>query len=517
MESDRSEAVQSPAPIVELRDVSKQYGGNRALDEVSVRVSAGTVHALVGENGAGKSTLGKIIGGIVTPSEGTILVDGEETHFRSPRQGLAAGISVIQQEPQLVDSLSVAENVMLGAESTRFGAISKGQVQRRFADLLAIAPLNLDPDQEAGSLTIADQQKVEILRALARESRLIVMDEPTSSLGQQEAETLHGVIRHLCGQGRAVVYVSHFLDQVVEVADHFTVLRNGKLVETIDDDDEVSVPRLVKGMLGETIALDMPPKEPPGPQAPVRLSVRGVSREPAVRDVSLEVRSGEILGLAGLVGSGRTELARIIFGADRAAAGEIEIEGTLLPAGSPRAAIAAGVGFVPEDRGDQGLLLDLSQRVNVSLPHLAAFSRLGWPSREREARELTELLENLQVRPINLEAAVGELSGGNQQKVLFAKWLAGGPRVLILDEPTRGVDVGAKWAIYGLIASLAKQGIAILLISSETEELVGLAHRVLVMRRGQLAGEFEDQEVSMDSIMHAALGVEFESEGNEES
>jgi ABC-type sugar transport system ATPase subunit len=268
-------------------------------------------------------------------------------------------------------------------------------------------------------------------------------------------------------------------------------------------------------MLGQSIVLDMPPKQPPAADAPVRLAVKGLSRGTAVEGIDLEVRSGEIVGIAGLVGSGRTEFARLVFGADRATAGTVEIDGTPLSQGSPREAIEAGVGFVPEDRAEEGLLLDLSQRINVSLPHLDSFSRLGWPSPRREAREVREMLDTLQVRPIDLDGAVGNLSGGNQQKILFGKWLVREPRVLILDEPTRGVDVGAKWAIYDLIASLAARGMAVLLISSETEELVGLAHRVLVMRRGRLVGSFESEAISVDPIMHTALGVDLSQEGNQ--
>lgn len=511
MDSSLLTAVASPedtatTPLVELRGVGKRYAGIRALDGVDVRVDAGTIHALVGENGAGKSTLGRVIGGAVVPDEGELLVGGRPVTYRTPRHALDDGIAVIQQEPSLVPELTVLENVLLGTTYARAGVVDRRAMRARFAQVAAELPFDLDPKAIVATLSIADQQKVEISRALARDARLIVMDEPTSSLGREETEMLHAVVRHLVARGTAIVYVSHFLEEIVGLADRFTILRNGRLVETVEAAD-ADVDRLVRGMLGRAVSGGFPDKRPPAVDAPTVLSVRGLAREGAVGPIDLDVRAGEIVGLAGLVGSGRTELVRLIFGGDAADAGTVAVDGNPVPGGSVSAAIAAGIGMVPEDRAGQGLALELSQRINVTLAHPRRFGRLGVPRRTAEAAEVRTLLERLQVDPVALEAPVGGLSGGNQQKVLFARWLLERPRVLLLDEPTRGVDIGAKLAIYELIVALAAEGIAIVVISSETEEVIGLAHRVLVLRRGGIVAALEGDRVAMDPVMEAALGV----------
>lgn len=494
-------------PLVELQGVGKSYAGIRALDGVDLQIHPGTIHALVGENGAGKSTLGRVVGGAVVPDGGEMLVDGEPVTYRSPRHALDAGIAVIQQEPSLVPELTVLENVLLGTTTARMGIVDRGAMRERFAQVAAELPFDLDPKAIVATLSIADQQKVEISRALARDARLIVMDEPTSSLGREETAMLHDVVRHLAVERRtAIVYVSHFLEEILELADRFTILRNGRLVETIGT-DEADMDRLVRGMLGRAVTGGFPDKQPPADDAAVALSVRGLHRHGTVAPVDLDVRRGEIVGLAGLVGSGRTELVRLIFGGDEADGGQVSVDGKPLAQGSVGAAIEAGIGMVPEDRAGQGLALGLSQRINVTLAHPQRFGRFGVPQRGPEGVEVRALLERLQVDPIAPEAPVGGLSGGNQQKVLFARWLLEEPRVLLLDEPTRGVDIGAKLAIYELIVALAAQGIAIVVISSEAEEVVGLAHRVLVMRRGAVVAELDGDAVGMDAVMEAALGV----------
>jgi ABC-type sugar transport system ATPase subunit len=398
------------------------------------------------------------------------------------------------------------ENVFIGTQTSRLGLIDRSETRRRFATLADKVPFRLDPDAEVRTLSIADQQKVEIFRALAREARLIVMDEPTSSLGREESDVLHDVVRRLCAEhNTAVVYVSHFLEEILGIADHFTILRAGRLIETIGS-DEATLDRLVSGMLGQAVSVGYPAKAP-ADTSEVLLSLRGVSRAGAAEDIDLDIRRGEIVGLAGLVGSGRTEIARMIFGADTPDRGEILVDGVPLRPGSPRHAVAAGVGFVPEDRATQGLVLELSQRINVTLAHPETTSRAGMPVERIERTEVARLLAKLRVDPIALDGPVRALSGGNQQKVLFARWLVVNPKVLLLDEPTRGVDVGAKWAIYELIVALAAEGIAVLLISSEAEEVVGLAHRVVVMRRGRVVASYEGDDVQFDPIMQAALGV----------
>ncbi len=503
----------TPPLLVELRDVSKRYAGVQALRGITMGIQAGSIHGLVGENGAGKSTLGKIIGGAVERSGGEILVDGRPVAYRSPREALVDGLAVIQQELSLVPELTVAQNVFLGVESSRFGALGERTMRRRYAELEERAGFGLDGDAIVAALSVAQQQKVEILRAVARDARLIVMDEPTSSLARTETEQLHALVRDLRREGITFVYVSHFLEEVLALTDRVTVFRNGTLIETLECEG-TPVERLVTGMLGREFDATFPARQPPPDDADVRLSVRGLHRPGVIEDISFDVRRGEIVGLAGLVGSGRSEVARAIFGADAVQAGQpddlaaADVEGEPLRLGSPRHAIAAGVALAPEDRKKQGLLLELPQRDNVTLPHLAGLTRLGVTDPRRESVETAELLERLNVTPPDPALPVQALSGGNQQKVLFAKWLLRRPKVLILDEPTRGVDVGAKRAIYDLIVSLAADGMAVVVISSEVEEVLGLAHRVLVMHRGRITSHLSNNDLSPDAIVHASFGID---------
>ncbi|WP_320670831.1 sugar ABC transporter ATP-binding protein [Patulibacter defluvii] len=497
----------SSPPLIELEDVGKRYAGVRALEGISLTIEAGTIHGLVGENGAGKSTLGRIVGGAVPPTSGTLRIDGRPVAYRSPREALRDGIAVIQQELALVPELSVRENVLLGTEPVRRGALDRAAARRRFDALEQRAGFGLRPDAIVAELPIAEQQKVEILRALARDARVIVMDEPTSSLAREEADQLHQLVRGLRDDGLAIVYVSHFLEQVIELADRVTVFRNGRLVETLDCAG-LDVERLVVGMLGQRLESTFPAKRPPADDAPQRLAVRGLTRAGAIEDVSFAVRAGEIVGLAGLVGSGRSEVLRAIFGADPVDAGEVVVDGEPLPGGRPRRAIAAGVALAPEDRKRLGLLLEFSQRDNVALPHLRSLSRFGAVRRGEERRATGELLRTVGVSPPNPALPVQALSGGNQQKVMFAKWLLRRPRVLLLDEPTRGVDIGAKRAIYELIVGLAAEGMAVVVVSSDVEEVLGLAHRVLVMHRGRVGTELDTAELTSDAIVRASFGIE---------
>jgi ABC-type sugar transport system ATPase subunit len=500
--------VSSEAPVdahVELQQVSKHFGGVQALAEIDLRIARGSIHALVGENGAGKSTLGKIIAGVHRQDSGELIVDDSRTAYRSPRDAIADGTTIITQEPTLVPHRSVLENVFLGAESSVAGVIERRKMVRRYRALVEQTGIELPPRALARSLSVADQQKVEILRAIARDTRLIVMDEPTSALTRDEGEKLFALVRRLRDAGATIVYVSHFLEEVLALADTVTVLRDGRLVRTGAAESETP-DRLVSAMLGRRLDLTFPDKEGPEPDAPVVLSVRGLSRPPAVRDVSLQIRAGEIVGLAGLIGSGRSEVARAIFGADRAV-GEIEVDGKSVRLRSPRQAIDHGVVMIPEDRKSQGLLMLRSIVDNITLPHLDDVSSAGILSRRAERRRVREAAARVDVRAKSSSVAVNTLSGGNQQKVLFAKWLFRPPRVFIADEPTRGIDVGAKIAIYELIQSLAKQGIGVLLISSEHEEILGLAHRILVMRNGSVVAEFDQETMNEDALLHAAFAT----------
>jgi simple sugar transport system ATP-binding protein/ribose transport system ATP-binding protein len=488
--------------------VSKHFGGVQALKEIDLRIARGSIHALVGENGAGKSTLGKIIAGVHRQDSGDLIVAGRQIAYHSPREAIADGTTIITQEPTLVPRRSVLENVFLGTESRFAGVIDGRRMHRRYWALVEEAGIELPPRRAAGSLSVADQQKVEVLRAIARNTRLVVMDEPTSALTKDESEKLFTLVRRLRAGGTTIVYVSHYLDEVLNLADTVTVLRDGRLVRTGPSTAETPE-RLVAAMLGHRLDLTFPDKQPAPHDTPVVLSVRGLSRPPAVQDVTFEIRAGEILGLAGLVGSGRSEVARAIFGADRAA-GAIEVGGRKVRLRSPRQAIDHGVVMVPEDRKSQGLLMLRSIVDNITLPHLQDVSHGGVLSTYSERRRAREMITRVDVRTKSSGAAVNTLSGGNQQKVLFAKWLFRTPKVFIADEPTRGIDVGAKRAIYELIAALAQQGIGVLLISSEHEEILGLAHRVLVMRSGRIVAELDQSTMNEDALLHAAFAAKTE-------
>jgi simple sugar transport system ATP-binding protein/ribose transport system ATP-binding protein len=486
--------------------VSKHFGGVQALTDIDLAVARGSIHALVGENGAGKSTLGKILAGVHRPDAGELKVDGRPVNYRSARDALTDGITIIAQEPTLVPHRSVLENVFLGVEDQHAGVIDRRALLRRYQSLIVGTGIELPPRKLARTLRVADQQKVEILRAIARNAKLIIMDEPTSALTLDESRRLLALVRQLQTAGTTVIYVTHFLSEALDLADTVTVLRDGRLIRTSPAADETPE-RLVLAMLGRTMGLTFPEKTPPAEDAPVVLSVRNLTRPPFVNDVSFEVRAGEIVGLAGLIGSGRSEVARAIFAADRIASGTVEIAGVQLRARSPRQAIDHGVVMLPEDRKGQGLLMLRSLVENVTLPHLGEVSTAGLIEPRGESRRAGELLSRLDVRTKSPNARVDTLSGGNQQKTLFAKWLLRRPRVFIADEPTRGVDVGAKRAIYDLLHSLASEGIAVLLISSEHEEVLGLAHRVLVMRGGRIVATFADEEMSENAVLSAAFGT----------
>lgn len=497
----------SNTPHVELEGVVKRFGGVQALRGVDLAIASGSIHALVGENGAGKSTLGKIIAGVIRPDDGTVRVEGRAVHYAAPRDALRDGVTMIAQEPTLVPRRSVIENVFLGIETGTAGVVDGGAMRERYQRLVERAEISLDPRRLAGTLRVADQQKVEILRAIAREARLIVMDEPTSALTADESAKLFEVVRRLRSQGTTIIYVSHFLEEVLGLVDEVTVLRDGLLVQTGPASGETPS-SLVTAMLGRSMELAFPEKRAPEPEAPVVLSVRGLCAPPNVIDVSLDIRAGEIVGLAGLIGSGRSEVARAIFGADRRASGTIEVDGRPVRVRSPRHAMEAGIVMLPEDRKAQGLFMLRPVVDNTTIANMGAVTNLGVVRRADERVATTSLMERIDIRARGPSAKVATLSGGNQQKVLFAKWLFRQPKVFIADEPTRGVDVGAKRAIYELIASLAEQGMGVLLISSEHEEVLGLSHRVLVMRGGQIVAEFDRDAMSEDAVLHAAFATD---------
>ena len=494
---------------VELRDISKSFGGTHALEGVSFAVGQGSIRAGGGENGAGKSTLGKIISGVHSPDHGQLLLAGEPVRFRSPRDAISRGVILIAQELATVPSLTVAENVFLGVEPRQAGFQNRRELRRRYTELAASVGFELDGDANVGRLRTADQQKVEILRALCRNAQLIVMDEPTAALSRPDAEALHLVVRQLARSGTTVVLVSHFLNEVLELADEVTILRDGRLVQTVPAAGQTE-DSLLSAMLGRPLDAAFPPRRLVPADAPVLLSVRGLTA-PGVNDVSFDLRAGEILGLAGLVGAGRTELARAVYRANRVRAGTVRVMdpaaaagaadpacpasagGMISVTGTPRTAMRAGLAMIPESRKEQGLL--------------AQISRAGIVRPRPERRAVSDMLTKVDVRGGGQAVAASALSGGNQQKLLFARSLLRDPLVLIADEPTRGVDVGAKRAIYELLASLTGRGLGVLLISSDVEEILGLAHRVLVMRAGQIAAEFTGEAATEAAILGAAFGA----------
>jgi ABC-type sugar transport system ATPase subunit len=502
------EEPREPArPLLELREIFKNFGGVQAVVDASVSLAPAAVHGLVGENGAGKSTLGKVIAGALVPDAGELLIDGEPVSFSSPREALAAGIALIAQEIALVPKATVEENVLLGMEPSSGGVLQQRRLRRRFEELNARTGFGLDPTARVESLRVAEQQKVEILRAIARNARLIVMDEPTAALARDESERLIQVIRRLSASGTAIVFVSHYLDEVLSVCDRVTVMRNGRIVRTAPAAQE-NEQSLVQAMIGREVTLEYPEKAPPPESAPVVLEVEHLSRAGVLEDISLSLRAGEIVGVAGLVGSGRTELVRALIGVDRTDGGDVRLDGKPVRLRGPRQAARHGIVMLPEDRKQQGLVMIRPVRENLTLPSLNDLARAGFVSRRSEEARTRELAREFDIRARSLDAPVVTLSGGNQQKALFAKWLARTPRVLLADEPTRGVDVGAKRQIHQLIARLAGEGMAVLLISSELEEVLGLAHRVLVMRRGHVVAEYASEQATMDRVLAAAFATE---------
>ena len=475
------------APHIAVRGVGKSYSGVSVLRDVDLDVAPGEVHSLVGENGAGKSTLLKILGGAVRADTGSISFDGDPVAIGSPRDAIAHGISLISQEGALVPALTVLENVFLARWSQRAG-FRKARVDRnRFDELVQLTGFDVDPRARVDTLPIGTQQQVEILRSLARGARVLALDEPTAVLAEHEKENLLELIRTLAARGTTVLLVSHFLDEVLSVADRVTVLRDGGLVLTADAAG-LTPGELVRHMVGREIDVLYPEPAPIPDDAPVRLTARGLSRG-MVRGVDLQVRAGEILGIAGLVGSGRTETLRMLFGADRPTAGVVELDGSALRP-TPRSGMAAGIAMVPESRKEQGLVMTSSVRDNVALASLGGRRWGPFVRRPAERAAVAKASESVDIRAADPGAPVETLSGGNQQKALFAKWLLRSPQVLLIDEPTRGVDVAAKTQIHQLVVDLAASGLAVVCVSSEIEELLGLSHRVLVLRHGRVVGDY---------------------------
>jgi len=491
-------------PLLEMKAITKRFPGVLALDRVDLSVARGEVHLLLGENGAGKSTLMKILSGACPMDAGEIRLEGRPIQIRSPSHARTLGISMIYQELNLVPNLTVADNIFLGREPSRAGFVLRRRMEDDAKRLLRRMHADVRPDALARDLPVAQQQLVEICRALSLDAKVIVMDEPTSPLTGRETAVLFRLIRSLKASGVAVIYITHRLEEARAVGDTVTVLRDGRRVGSAPA-RSVSNDRLVRMMVGRTLAQVFPRLARPRPGA--ILEVNGLAREGVLGPVSFRVAPGEILGVAGLIGSGRTELARALIGADRRTGGAISIGGRPVRIASPRDARRAGLCLLPEDRKAQGLVLGLPVLHNVSLASLDRLSRLGFLRLRAERREVQGLVDRLRVRTPTLEQLARNLSGGNQQKVVLARWLAVEPRVLVFDEPTRGIDVGARFEVYKLVAMLARQGVGIVLISSDLGEVLGLSHRVAVMRGGRMTAVLPRRSATPERVMRHAMGL----------
>jgi ABC-type sugar transport system ATPase subunit len=490
------------SPVLEMRHITKRFPGVLALDDVSFTCHRGQVHALVGENGAGKSTLIKVLAGALQPDAGEIVINGERVQFRDPHSAQLHGVNIIYQEFNLLPQLNVVENIFLGRERRgRGGLLARERMRREALALLKRVGLMVDPDTRVSRLSVSQQQLVEIAKALSQQASIVAMDEPSAVLAGHELEKLFELIRVLKQQGVTIIYISHRLDEVFQIADRVTVLKDGRDMGS-SDVTAVSKPQLIRLMVGRT--LDESLRPPTSSNHAVVLEVKNLTRQGALHDVSFKLHRGEIVGLAGMVGSGRSLVARALFGADLIDSGEILLEGQPLRLRAPHEAIRAGIALVPEDRKTQGLITKMSVRLNMTLPILNRLQRLGFVIQSRERTLVKDFTAQLSIKTPGLDQEVQYLSGGNQQKVVLAKWLAIRPRVVIMDEPTRGIDVGAKAEVYTIMRNLAEQGTAILMISSELPEIIGLSNRILVMRGGRIVGEVGREERMEEKIVSLA-------------
>ena len=495
-----------PAPALELRAISKAFGAVIALSDASLRLERGSIHALVGENGAGKSTLVKIIAGLYQRDSGEFLLDGETVDFTSTAQSKAAGIAVIYQEPTLFPDLSVTENIFMGRQPTlSLGRIDRKLMRSQALGLFARLGVRIDPDRPTQGLSIADQQIIEIAKAISLDATVLVMDEPTAALSGVEVDRLFAVARSLRDEGRALLFISHRFDEVFDLCDTVTVMRDGEYIDTSPIAD-TTVDEIVRRMVGRDVTTLFPKEDAVIGDEVLRVS--GLTEAGVFHDVSFGVRSGEIVALAGLVGAGRSEIARAVFGVDPYSSGTVSIGGARVPKRNPAAAMRLGLALVPEDRRKQGLVLESSVARNTTMAIRRSLTRFGLLFSPAENRAAREWASRLEVKSAALDTEVGTLSGGNQQKVVLAKWLATNPRVLIVDEPTRGIDVGTKAEVHRLLSRLAGQGMAILMISSELPEVLGMADRVLVVREGRITAEIDRADATAESVMFAATHQE---------
>lgn len=494
-------------PLLQMSGIVKEFPGVRALDGVDLEVLPGEVHCLLGQNGAGKSTLIKVLSGFHQPDAGTITWDGEETAFSTPAKAIEHGVATIYQELDLVPHLDVTENVYLGHEMSRAGFSQRSQARRQVREILArLGHPEISPTRAVGELSPAAQQIVSMARALSHDTRLLVLDEPSAVLDQEEVKNLFRVIRDLTAEGVAIVYISHRLEEIREIGDRITVLKDGRTVGTGLAVTDTPTPELIKLMTGRSIEYVFPQRGETAPaNRDVVLDVQGLALAGVFSGVNLTVHAGEIVGLAGLVGAGRSEILETVYGARRASAGTVTVDGKKMRRGSVVGSVRAGVGLAPEERKSQGLLLDEAVYRNITMSSMSRFARFGFLNRRDERRRAAELTASLDVRPTGVTRAVRTLSGGNQQKVVLARWLLRECRVLLLDEPTRGVDVGARSELYQLVRQLADSGVAVVVVSSEIEEVLGLADRVLVVREGVVVHESPANDIDEATVLDLVM------------
>ena len=495
-------------PFIEMKNIHKSFSGNQVLKDVEFSIQPGEVHALMGENGAGKSTLIKVLTGIHKRDAGTVKLKGDEVEFTNPKQAEQQGIVVIHQELNIIPHLTVTQNMFLGRELSygKTGILKMKEMRKQtLKNLEMLGASNINPDEEAGNLSVGKQQMIEIARAMSTDAKMIIMDEPTAALTDREIESLFEVVESLRKQGVSIVYVSHRMEEIFQICDRITVLRDGEYVGT-EKIKETSFEAIVKMMVGRELGERFP--ERTSQVGDVVLKVENIAREGLFKDVSFDVHKGEILGVAGLMGAGRTEIMEAVFGSRKKSGGQVLLNGEPLEIKHPQDAIKSGIGFITEDRKDEGLVLDLSIRENIALTNMKAISSNGWISSTKENQLIDHLIEKLQVRTTGREQEVRSLSGGNQQKVVVAKWLGIQPKVLILDEPTRGVDIGAKKEIYHIMNELTEQGVAIIMVSSELPEVLGISDRIMVIHEGKVANTLHAKEADQEKIMQAATGGE---------
>ena len=498
--------------FIECKGITKYFPGVKALDGVSFDIREGEVHSLCGENGAGKSTLIKVLTGVHERDGGQYLIDGQEVFFKSTEEGIASGVSCVYQELSIAQQLDVAKNLFIGNLPMKGKLVDHKTLYAKAAEILAELEMDISPKTIAGDLSVGQQQMIEIGRALTRNARLIIMDEPTSSLSEAETETLFRIIRKLTGKNIAIVYISHKLDEVMELSDRITVIRDGQNIIS-KNKDEFTQDELIANMIGRPLQ-NLYLKEP-AEITDTMLEVKNLTRKGVFEDVSFSVRKGEVVGFFGLVGAGRSEIMRAIFGVDKYNSGEVILDGKKLKGGNPAAAIEAGIGFCTEDRKQEGLALRLSILLNMTLVKLPQLAKMGVINRASQKAAADEYMKSISIKAPSVAQLVGNLSGGNQQKVVVAKWLMMNPKVLIVDEPTRGIDVGSKSEIYGLLSDLAKQGMAIIVVSSEIEEIMGVCDSVVTIFEGKKTAQLEiNDQLTREKVLACALG---KVEGKEEA